>query len=57
MRLREIQSINPDRSLDHNTIIKNYIYGGLMTDWRYNFFYLSVDDYLTTFDVVFLPLL
>ena len=57
MRLREIQSINPNRSLDHNTIIKNYIYGGLMTDWRYNFFYLSVDDYLTTFDVVFLPLL
>lgn len=57
MRLREIQSINPNRSLDHNTIIKNYIYGVLMTDWRYNFFYLSVDDYLTTFDVVFLPLL
>lgn len=57
MRLREIQSINSDRSLDHNTIIKNYIYGGLMTDWRYNFFYLSVDDYLITFDVVFLPLL
>ena len=57
MRLREIQSINPYRSLDHNTIIKNYIYGVLMTDWRYNFFYLSVDDYLTTFDVVFLPLL
>ena len=57
MRLREIQSINSDRSLDHNTIIKNYINGSLMTDWRYNFFYLSVDDYLITFDVVFLPLL